>query len=89
MGTVYKNFEQELATWARKYANSPADELIALCLLALEREELVAIGYRENLIRRRLTTMRVNDDVRELIEHSRTRRESGNRVTIWNKSASK
>ena len=70
VGTVYKSFEQELATWARKYANSPADELIALCLLALEREELVAIGYRENLIRRRLTTMPVSDDVRELIEHA-------------------
>ena len=70
MGTVYKNFEQELATWARKYAHSPAEELIVLCLLALEREELVAIGYRENLIRQRLTTMRVSEDIRELIEHA-------------------
>lgn len=70
MGTVYENFERELATWDRKYANSPADKLIALCLLALEREEIVAIGYREDLISRRLSTMRISGDAREIIKHA-------------------
>lgn len=70
MGRVYENFERELATWGRKYANSPADELIALCLLALEREEIVAIGYREDLIRRRLSAMRISGDVQEIIKHA-------------------
>src|SRR5438309_11407345 len=68
VGTVYKSFEQELARWARKYANCPADELIALCLLALEREEIVAIVYRENVIRYRLYTMSLCEDVRVFIK---------------------
>ena len=70
MSTVYDNFQHELAAWERKYAGSPADEMLALCLLALEREEIVAVGYREDLITQRLARMPVSDDIRELIKHA-------------------
>jgi hypothetical protein len=49
MGVVYDQFAQELERWQRKYAGRPRDELIGLCLRALEREELVTVGYREDL----------------------------------------
>jgi hypothetical protein len=48
MGLVYDQFAQELESLQRKYADRPRDELIALCLMALEREELVTVGYRED-----------------------------------------
>ena len=38
MGAVYESFERELAAWDRRYSDSPREEMIALCLLALERE---------------------------------------------------
>lgn len=68
--TVYEQFEQELASWDRRFADAPGKEMVALCLLALEREELVAIGYREDLIVQRLRAMRVDDDVRDIIRHA-------------------
>ena len=53
MGLVYDQFAQELESLQRKYADRPRDELIALCLMALEREELVTVGYHEDLMNRR------------------------------------
>src|SRR5687768_12332652 len=70
MGTIYDSFERELAAWNRRYPDSPRDEMVALCLLALEREELVAIGYREDLIAPRLASMRLTDEIREIIGHA-------------------
>lgn len=70
MGLVYDQFAQELESLQRKYADRPRDELIALCLMALEREELVTVGYREDLMNRRLESMPLNEPVRELIRHA-------------------
>jgi uncharacterized protein (DUF362 family) len=44
--------------------------MVGLCLLALEREELVAVGYREDVILQRLRALRVTDEVREIIRHA-------------------
>ena len=70
MGAVYDEFVRELADWRRRYANQPRQEMIQLFLLALEREELVSVGYRESAIVRRLQTMPLEDDVRDLIRHA-------------------
>ena len=45
----------------RKYADRPRDELIALYLMALEGKELVTVGYREDLINRRLESMPLSE----------------------------
>jgi len=45
----------------RKYADRPRDELIALYLMALEDKELVTVGYREDLINRRLESMPLSE----------------------------
>ena len=46
--------------------------MIRLLLLALEREEIVSVGYRETMIARRLETMPIGPQLRELIQHALT-----------------
>src|SRR5262249_54963377 len=70
MSSVYDEFEQELAVIREKYAAAPHREIVRLFLLALEREEIVSIGYREEAIRRRLETLPIAKELRELIHHA-------------------
>jgi uncharacterized protein (DUF362 family) len=70
LGVVYDQFAQELMAWQAKYVGRPQDELIGLCLLALEREELVSVGYREELMTRRLSAMPLSPAIRELLRHA-------------------
>src|SRR5262249_37223437 len=70
MGAVYDEFVLELAGWRRRYAGRPREEMVRLFLLALEREEIVAVGYREAAIARRLAAMPLAPEVRDLIRHA-------------------
>jgi uncharacterized protein (DUF362 family) len=70
MGAVYDEFKRELATWKDQYAGQPRREMIRLFLLALEREELVSVGYRETAIVRRLNVMPLTPAIREIIRHA-------------------
>jgi uncharacterized protein (DUF362 family) len=70
MGAVYEEFGRELAIIRAACANDPRREMIRLFLLALEREELVAIGYRESLMQRRIAAMPLAEDVRALLRHA-------------------
>src|SRR5262245_18963532 len=70
VGQVYKEFERQLADWRHRYAGRPKREMVRLFLLALEREELVSVAYREAAIVRRLQAMPIPPEVRELIHHS-------------------
>jgi len=70
MGNIYDQFELELAGLDRKYARHPRRQLIRLFLLALEREEIVSVGYREEMIAARLSTMPISDKEREIIRHA-------------------
>jgi uncharacterized protein (DUF362 family) len=63
---VYEEFERELACWARRYRGDARREILRLCLLALEREQIVTVAYREELIARRLAAMPIPDEAREL-----------------------
>src|SRR5207247_10595848 len=65
-----REFERSLEEWGRRFAGKPRDEMIHLFLLALEREEIVAVSYRENAIAQRLAAMPITEDVRELIRHA-------------------
>ena len=68
MGAVYEQFEVELDTCCRE-AGKPRREMVHLLLLALEREEIVSVGYRE-AIARRLAGMPIGPQLRELIAHA-------------------
>src|SRR5215204_2631823 len=70
MGNIYNQFELELASLARRYAGHPRRQLIRLFLLALEREEIVSVGYREELIAARLNSMPISDQEREIVRHA-------------------
>ena len=70
MGAVYEEIERDLARLRTQYADDPRREMIRLFLLALEREEIVSIGYRTSLMDRRLASMPIPDDIRELIRHA-------------------
>ncbi len=70
MGAVYEEFLKEMASLRRRYAHRPRKELIHLLLLALEREEIVSISYRESLMAHRLQSMPLDDATRELIRHA-------------------
>ncbi|MEW6130397.1 MAG: DUF362 domain-containing protein [Acidobacteriota bacterium] len=70
MNGVYEEFEQELELWRVKYASAPRREILKLFLLALEREEIVSIGYREEAILKRLRQMPITEDARDLVHHA-------------------
>lgn len=70
MGAVYEEFERELVKLQKACGGDSRREVIQLFLLALEREELVSIGYRESLMEQRLSAMPIPADVREIIRHA-------------------
>lgn len=70
MSTIYDEFERELSRLRALHAAAPREELTRLFLMALEREEIVSIAYRETAIVGRLARMPIDDDVRELIRHA-------------------
>jgi uncharacterized protein (DUF362 family) len=70
VGAVYDEFVRELEDWERQYADRPRELLVRLFLLALEREEIVSVAYRESLMTARLATMPLPPEVRELVRHA-------------------
>jgi len=70
VGSVYDEFVRELEGWERRYAGRPRELLVRLFLLALEREEIVSIAYRESLMSARLAAMPLPPEARELIGHA-------------------
>jgi uncharacterized protein (DUF362 family) len=70
VSSIYQEFEQQLEAGRLRWSNQPRQEMLELFLLALEREEIVAIGYRESAIARRLAAMPIGEDVREILHHA-------------------
>jgi uncharacterized protein (DUF362 family) len=70
VGRIYEDFQRELAACRARYAGRPRGEMLRLFLVALEREEIVAVGYREGRIAARLARMPLDAEVRELIRHA-------------------
>jgi len=70
MGAVYDEFVRELAGWERRYAARPRALLVRLFLLALEREEIVSIAYRESVMATRLRDLALPAEVKDLIRHA-------------------
>jgi len=70
VGAVYEEFERQLSEWSVLWADRPREQMLHLFLLALEREEIVAVGYREKAIERRLASMPIDDEAREIVRHA-------------------
>ena len=67
MGAVLEEFQRSLAEWRDRYRDQPRRELQELALLALEREELVAVSYRAPLLRQRVEELSAPPEVKELV----------------------
>jgi pimeloyl-ACP methyl ester carboxylesterase/uncharacterized protein (DUF362 family) len=65
--SVVAEFQQQLEDWKVHYAGRPHDEMTALWLLALEREQLVTVAYRRDIIDLRLSKMPISTEVREAV----------------------
>jgi len=70
MGAVYDACQSLLAEWRVRYAGRPDREMARLLLLALEREEIVSVGYREAVMLARLRAMDLPDEVRRIIRQA-------------------
>ncbi len=70
MGEVYDEFVRELAEYQERYAGDPDGEMRALWLMALEREQIVAVGYQDELIRRRLVLTGLPDEVQTVMRQA-------------------
>jgi uncharacterized protein (DUF362 family) len=70
MGAVYDEFQIQMAEWDRQYSGRPKAHLVQLCLLALEREEIVSVAYRDERIAARLAKMPIPDGIRRTIQHA-------------------
>ncbi len=70
MGSIYSEFEKELELVKHRTQGQPAKEIIELLLKALEREEIVSVGYRESLMTSRLNSSKLSREVSEMIQHA-------------------
>lgn len=59
-----------LERWRREFAGRPDAERERLLLLALEREQIVAVAYREEAVAARVAGLDVGDDARALIRQT-------------------
>jgi hypothetical protein len=69
-GQVYEESARQLARWRDRYHDRPDRERRRLWLLALEREQVVSIAYRESAIADRIARMPLVEEVRDLVRHA-------------------
>ena len=69
-GEIYAESARQLDQWRTRYRGRPDRERRRLWLLALEREQVVSIAYRESAIADRIARMPVSEEVRELLRHA-------------------
>jgi uncharacterized protein (DUF362 family) len=70
VGQVLEEFERELERFAQECVGRPREEMRRLFLLALEREQIVSVGYRESLIAQRLAALPIDQEAREVMRHA-------------------
>jgi hypothetical protein len=69
-GQIYEESARQLARWRDRYRGQPDREQRRLWLLALEREQVVSIAYRESAIADRIARMPLAEEARDLIRHA-------------------
>ena len=61
---------EHLDSLQRRFGASPDDHLRALYLLALEREQIVAVSYDEEILGRRIRALEVDEETRDILHHA-------------------
>jgi uncharacterized protein (DUF362 family) len=67
---LLRDVQVQLDRWAVEFAGRPESERKRLLLLALEREQIVAVAYREEAVAGRVAALDVGDEVRALIHQT-------------------
>src|ERR1043165_7380588 len=70
MGAVYEECLADVERWKREFVGRPKEEMVRLWLLALERESIVSVTYREDFIQDRIQKLPIPNEVKELITHA-------------------
>ncbi len=70
MGKIFDEATAELEGVLQRFADRPKVAYWKLLLMALEREQIVSLAYREKVIADRLDRMPIPDDVRQVIAHA-------------------
>src|SRR6185369_14456161 len=70
MGEIFEQFQKDLARLRAKHLNNPSAEVLYLLFLALEREAIVAVAYRDDMLARRIQAMPLSPEIQELIRHA-------------------
>ncbi len=68
--SVAREFQRKLDAWAERYRGRPREELRELLLLALERERIVAVAYRDEVMRERLADVAMPEESRALLRQA-------------------
>lgn len=69
-GAVLADTTALLAAWRRRYVGRPEAERLKLLLLALEREQVVAVAYREDTLAARIARLGLPDDAAALVRRA-------------------
>jgi uncharacterized protein (DUF362 family) len=64
---MLEEVQQRVDLWRQRYAGRRDVERSHLAMLALEREQIVAVAYREEAVAGRVAELQVGDDVRALV----------------------
>ncbi len=67
---LLRDVQSQLDRWAYECAGKPESERKSLLLLALEREQIVAVAYREEAVAGRVAALDVGEGVRALIHQT-------------------
>jgi len=70
VGEIYDECARQLERWRDRYRGRPDRERRRLWLLALEREQVVSIAYRESAIADRIARMPLTAEARDVIRHA-------------------
>lgn len=61
---------EQLDAWARRWDGSPRAQRRALLLFGLEREQIVTVAYREDVLADRIDQLAADDELRQLIRRA-------------------
>jgi hypothetical protein len=67
---MLEEVQARLDRWRAQYVDRPDMERSRLLMLALEREQIVAVAYREEAVAGRIGELQVDDDVRALVRQT-------------------
>ncbi|HEY7700160.1 MAG TPA: hypothetical protein VIE88_17170, partial [Vicinamibacteria bacterium] len=70
MGEIYDEFVRDLSRWRERCRDRPELERERLLLLALEREQLVTVAYRTELMKERIAEQDLPPGLKGVFAHS-------------------